>query len=618
MDKTQRMTIYRLVVTIALAVSALVIDLPDRINILLYVAAYLVIGADIVLKALRNIVHGKVFDENLLMTIATIGAFAIGEYPEAVAVMALYQFGELLSDMAVERSRSSISALMDIRPEFANVEQPDGSMLKVSPAEVVLGSIIVVSPGEKIPIDGIVVSGASDIDTSALTGESRPQSAAPGDKVLGGCLNISGAIKIKTTSEYADTTVAKILDMVENADTGKARTEKFITRFARYYTPIVVGCAAVVAVIPPLTDLEAWDLWLERALIFLVISCPCALVISVPLTFFAGIGGASRLGILFKGSNYMEILARARSIVFDKTGTLTCGRFTVTAVHPEVISETQLLELAALTESFSTHPVAISLRAAYKGTLDQSLITALHDYPGEGISATLDSHRVYVGNERLMARAGVTPRQCHCIGTLVHLAVDGEYMGHIVVADTVKPQSARAIESLTRLGIRTVMLTGDKRPVAEAVAHELSIHEYDYEMMPDDKVYRVQSLAKVKGSSPVVFVGDGINDAPVLKIADAGIAMGAAGSDAAIAAADIVLMNDNPLQVVTGIFIARKTMHIVRQNIIFALTVKMGLLAISAFGFANMWAAVFADVGVTLLAVLNSLRAMHCRGINQI
>ena len=616
MDKAQRITIIRLAASIVLSVSALAIGLPDRISTLLYVAAYIVIGADIVFKALRNITHGEVFDENFLMTVATIGAFAIGEYPEAVAVMALYQLGELLSDMAVERSRASITALMDIRPEFANVEQSDGSVLKSSPTDVVIGSIVIVSPGEKIPIDGIVVSGSSDIDTSALTGESRPQSAASGDKVLGGCLNISGAIKIKTSAAYADTTVAKILDMVENAETGKARTEKFITRFARYYTPIVVGCAAMVAVIPPLIGMGAWNLWIERALIFLVISCPCALVISVPLTFFAGIGGASRRGILFKGSNYMETLARARSVVFDKTGTLTCGRFTVTAIHPEIISETQLLELAALTESFSTHPVAVSLRAAYKGTLDQSLVTALHDYPGEGVSATLDSHRVYVGNERLMTRAGVTPRQCHCIGTIVHLAVDGEYMGHIVVADTVKPRSSETIETLTKLGIKTVMLTGDKRPVAEAVANELGIHEYDCEMMPDDKVRRVQSLTTVRDSSPVVFVGDGINDAPVLKIADAGIAMGAAGSDAAIAAADIVLMNDDPSQVVTGIYIARKTMHIVRQNIAFALTIKLILLIISALGYANMWAAVFADVGVTLLAVLNALRAMRCRKIN--
>lgn len=617
MDKAQRITIIRLAASIALAVSAFAIGLPDRINILLYVTAYIVIGADIVFKALRNITQGDVFDENFLMTVATIGAFVIGEHPEAVAVMALYQLGELLSDMAVERSRSSITALMDIRPEYANVEDSDGSVHKSSPTDVAIGSIVIVSPGEKIPIDGIVVSGSSDIDTSALTGESRPQSAASGDKVLGGCFNISGAIKIKTTSAYADTTVAKILDMVENAETGKARTEKFITRFARYYTPIVVGCAALVALIPPLIAIGTWSLWIERALIFLVISCPCALVISVPLTFFAGIGGASRCGILFKGSNYMETLARVRSVVFDKTGTLTCGRFTVTAIHPEIISESQLLELAALTESFSTHPVAVSLRAAYKGTLDQSLVTALHDYPGEGITATLDSHRVYAGNERLMTRAGVTPRQCHCIGTIVHLAVDGEYMGHIVVADTVKPQSSESIETLTKLGIKTVMLTGDKRPVAEAVANELGIHEYDYEMMPDDKVHRVQSLTEVPNSSPVVFVGDGINDAPVLKIADAGIAMGAAGSDAAIAAADIVLMNDDPSQVVTGILIARKTMHIVRQNIAFALTIKLALLVISALGYTNMWMAVFADVGVTLIAVLNSLRALRNRSIKQ-
>ena len=617
MDKTQRLTIIRLAASIALACSAMAINLPDRVNILFFVAAYIVIGMDIVCKALRNITHGEVFDENFLMTAATIGAFAIGEYPEAVAVMILYQLGELLSDMAVERSHASISALMNIRPEYANIEQKDGSVRKTAPVDVAIGSIVIVSPGEKIPIDGIVVSGSSDIDTSALTGESQPQSATPGEKVLGGCLNISGALKVKTTAVYADTTVAKILDMVENAETGKARTEKFITRFARYYTPTVVGCAALVAVIPPLLGFGAWNIWIERALIFLVISCPCALVISVPLTFFAGIGGASRRGIMFKGSYYIETLARARSVVFDKTGTLTCGHFTVTAIHPEIISESQLLELAALTESFSTHPVAVSLRAAYKGSLDQSLVTALHDYPGEGISATLDSHRVYVGNERLMARAGVTPRQCHCIGTIVHLAVDGQYMGHIVVADTIKPQSSETIATLNKLGIKTVMLTGDKKPVAEEVAQNLGIHEYAYEMMPDDKVRHVQILAQNKELSPVVFVGDGINDAPVLKTADAGIAMGAAGSDAAIAAADIVLMNDDPSQVVTGISIARKTIRIVRQNIVFALTVKLALLVISALGYANMWAAVFADVGVTLLAVLNALRALRSRSINQ-
>lgn len=613
MDKTQRLTIIRLAISVALAGTVIAINLTEQVNILLFVAAYIVIGIDIVCKALRNITHGKVFDENFLMTTATIGAFAIGEYPEAVAVMALYQLGELLSDMAVERSRASISTLMNIRPEYANIEQPDGSVRKTTPADVAIGSIVIVSPGEKIPIDGIIVSGSSDIDTSALTGESQPQSATPGEKVLGGCLNISGALKIRTTAEYADTTVAKILDMVENAETGKTHTEKFITRFARYYTPTVVGCAVLVAVIPPLAGFGTWNTWIERALIFLVISCPCALVISVPLTFFAGIGGASRRGIMFKGSNYMETLAHARSVVFDKTGTLTCGHFTVTAIHPEIISESQLLELAALTESFSTHPVAISLRAAYKGTLDQSLVTALHDYPGEGISATLDSHRVYVGNERLMARAGVNPRQCHCIGTIVHLAVDGQYMGHIVVADTIKPQSSETVAALNKLGIKTVMLTGDKRPIAEDVAQKLGIHEYAYEMMPDDKVRHVQTLARSRDLSPVIFVGDGINDAPVLKIADAGIAMGAAGSDAAIAASDIVLMNDDPTQVVTGISIARKTIHIVHQNIVFALTVKLTLLIISALGFANMWAAVFADVGVTLLAVLNALRAMHIR-----
>lgn len=611
MDKERYIMIFRLIATAALVAFA-ILTKGSPLSITLYICAYLVIGVDIVLKALRNICHGEVFDENFLMSIATIGALAIGEYPEAVAVMALYQFGEMLSDIAVSRSRSSISSLIDNTPEYANVEDADHTIRKVSPEEVAVGSIIVVHPGERIPLDGIIISGTSDIDTSALTGESMPRAVAPDDNVLAGSLNLGGALKLRTTADYSDSSVAKMLQLIENAENGKANTEKFITRFARCYTPIVVAAACLLALIPPLLFGGEWSVWLNRALIFLVISCPCALVISIPLTFFAGIGKASRQGILFKGSNYMESLAKARSVVFDKTGTLTYGNFSVAAIHPEIISADELLELATITESLSNHPVAVSLRSAYKGAIDPDKVSDLHEYPGEGISANVDSRQVFVGNERFMTRLGIAYKQCHCIGTIIHIAVDMEYMGHIVIADTIKEQSAATIEALHNRGIAdTIILTGDKDAVAAATAEQLSVSRYYAELMPDDKVRHIEQIKATPGASPVVFVGDGINDAPVLKTADVGIAMGAAGSDAAIEAADIVLMNDNPCQVVDGIDIARKVIRLVRQNIVFALSVKAVLLIISALGWSNMWCAVFADVGVTLLVILNSLRAMR-------
>ncbi len=611
MDKEQRATTARLAITAILAGTAAACPMPAPAHILLYLAAYAVIGADIIYKALRNIPRGRIFDENFLMGTATCGAIALGEYPEAVAVMALYQLGEMLSDIAVVRSRASISALMDIRPETAVIEVPGGSTRQMPPTDVPIGSMAIVSPGEKIPLDGTIISGTTDIDASALTGESQPYAAAPGDKVLGGCINLTGAIRIKTTAQYADTTAAQILEMVENAETSKAHTEKAVTRLAHRYTPIVVAAAVLLAVLPPLAGAGSWEQWLHRALVFLVISCPCALVISVPLAFFAGIGGAARKGILFKGSTHIETMAKARAVAFDKTGTLTYGRFSVTAIHPETVSEEQLLELAALAESRSVHPVALSLRAAYSGTQGQDAVSDLHEHPGEGIEASIGGKHVYAGNERLMARAGVVPRQCSCTGTIIHISVDGTYMGHIAVADTPKPQSAQAIESLRKKGIHTVMLTGDKVSVAAAVAAATGIKEYHAGLMPDQKARFVAALAQQPATTPVAFVGDGINDAPVLKTADAGIAMGAAGSAAAIAAADIVLLNDDPLQVDTAIDTARKTMRIVRQNIILALAVKSALLAAGACGIAGMWAAVFADVGVTLAAVLNSLRAMR-------
>lgn len=603
----------RIIASAVLLGSSYIPSFTVEIHIALCIAAYLLIGADIVYKAVRNLRYGRIFDENFLMTIATVGAFIIGEYPEAVAVMMFYQIGELFSDIAVARSKASISALIDIRPDYANIEI-DGILCKVSPEDVPAGSIIVIKPGEKVPLDGTILSGNSTLDTAALTGESLPREVSKGDAIISGSMNLTGLLRIRTSGTYGESTVAKILDLVQNADTGKAQSEKFITRFARYYTPIVVAVAALLALVPPMIIGGEWILWLNRALIFLVISCPCALVVSIPLTFFAGIGGASRKGILVKGSNYLEMLARIRMVALDKTGTLTRGDFSVTAVHPEMLSEQELIELAALTESYSDHPVSASLRNACAKPLDKARVSNVENIAGEGISATVDNRMVYAGNEKLMQRAGVTSKPCEKSGTIVHIAVDGVYMGHIVVSDSIKPQSADAIARMKAGGVKkTVMLTGDHRCVAAEVAQIVNIDEFHAELLPTDKVKIVEELRKEHPEYTIAFIGDGINDAPVLKLADVGIAMGLAGSDAAMEASDVILMNDNLMAVADGMSVARNTLKIVMQNIFFAIGVKFIMLLLGALGVANMWEAVFADVGVTVLAILNAMRAMHVK-----
>lgn len=613
METEHKIMSIRIIASAVLLGSSYIPSFTVEIHIALCIAAYLLIGADIVYKAVRNLRYGRIFDENFLMTIATVGAFIIGEYPEAVAVMMFYQIGELFSDIAVARSKASISALIDIRPDYANIET-DGILCKVSPEDVPAGSIIVIKPGEKVPLDGTILSGNSTLDTAALTGESLPREVSKGDAIISGSMNLTGLLRIRTSGTYGESTVAKILDLVQNADTGKAQSEKFITRFARYYTPIVVAVAALLALVPPMIIGGEWILWLNRALIFLVISCPCALVVSIPLTFFAGIGGASRKGILVKGSNYLEMLARIRMVALDKTGTLTRGDFSVTAVHPEMLSEQELIELAALTESYSDHPVSASLRNACAKPLDKARVSNVENIAGEGISATVDNRMVYAGNEKLMQRAGVTSKPCEKSGTIVHIAVDGVYMGHIVVSDSIKPQSADAIARMKAGGVKkTVMLTGDHRCVAAEVAQIVNIDEFHAELLPTDKVKIVEELRKEHPEYTIAFIGDGINDAPVLKLADVGIAMGLAGSDAAMEASDVILMNDNLMAVADGMSVARNTLKIVMQNIFFAIGVKFIMLLLGALGVANMWEAVFADVGVTVLAIANAMRAMQVK-----
>ena len=613
MEREQKIKVIRIITSIVLLMVAYTPAIPEEIHIGLCAIAYVIIGADIVYAALRNLCKGQFFDENFLMTIATVGAFAIGEYPEAAAVMMFYQIGELFSDIAVERSRASIAALMDIRPDYVNIEK-EGNLTRVSPSDVPVGSIIVVKPGEKIPLDGKIISGSTTLDTAALTGESLPREVSEGDTVISGSLNLTGVLHIRTSGTFGESTVAKILDLVENADTGKAKSEKFITRFAHYYTPAVVAVAALLALVPPLIVGGEWLVWLNRSLIFLVISCPCALVVSVPLTFFAGIGGASKKGILVKSSNYLEMMAHIKTVVFDKTGTLTRGNFSVTAVHSQMLSEHELIELAALAESFSDHPLSASIRDACNLPLDKTRVTGYENTAGEGIMAIIDNRKVYAGNEKLMSRAGVTPRLCKKTGTIVHVAVDSIYMGHIVVSDNLKPQSAETIARLKASGVgKTIMLTGDRSDVAKDIAGKVNIDEFHAELLPIDKVRFVEALRKEHARSPIAFVGDGINDAPVIKLADIGIAMGAVGSDAAIEAADIVLMNDNPMNIVEGMMIARKTLSIVKQNIVFAIGIKLLILLLGALGAVNMWAAVFADVGVTILAILNALRSIRVR-----
>ncbi len=578
------------------------------------IAAYVVAGGEVLLRAAKNILRGQVFDENFLMTVASLGAMLMGEATEAVAVMLFYQIGEWFQDRAVDKSRASIAQLMDIRPDHANHVLADGSVEVVPPQSLKAGDILLVKPGERIPLDGIILEGTSTLNTSALTGESIPRDVAEGDTVLSGCVNQTGVLRLRATGAYESSTVARILRLVEDSGERKARTERFITRFARWYTPAVCLAALLLALVPPLFVGE-WTEWIKRALTFLVISCPCALVISVPLTFFGGVGGASRRGVLIKGANYLEQLAKTDIAVFDKTGTLTRGTFEVTAIHPNQITKEELLELAALAESYSDHPISASLRAAWNRALDKNRVTDAQEIAGRGIHALVDGRSVYAGNERLMADVHVESRPCHRQGTIVHVALDGVYMGHIVIADRVKEGSAEAIAELKALGVaRTVMLTGDQSAVAQSVAKELGVDEVHAELLPGDKVEQVERLMKQKPEGAMLaFVGDGINDAPVLRRADLGIAMGGVGSDAAIEAADIVLMDDDPRKLPCAIRIARHTLRIANQNIIFALSVKAIILIMGAMGLANMWLAVFADVGVSFLAILNAMRAMRAK-----
>ena len=614
MSKKQKRILARIIVSALLLAAVYFLPAEGPLRLALFLLPYGLIGWDVLWRAVRNIARGQVFDENFLMALATVGAFCIGEYPEAVFVMLFYQVGELFQSYAVGRSRQSIAALMDIRPDYANVER-EGRLLQVDPEEVAVGDYIVVKPGEKIPLDGVVTEGSSAVNTAALTGESLPRDVSPGDAVVSGCINQSGLLRIKTTKLFGESTVAKILDLVENSSSKKARAENFITKFARYYTPAVVIAALLLALLPPLIlggGWPVWSAWLNRALIFLVISCPCALVISIPLGFFGGIGGASKAGILVKGSNYLEALARTEILVFDKTGTLTKGTFQVTAVHPEEISEERLLELAALAESYSDHPISLSLKAAYQKGIDAGRVKNAEELAGRGVRATVDGLTVCAGNSRLMKEAGADWYDCHLTGTVVHVAVEGRYAGHIVISDVVKPDAAEAVADLKRQGIRrTVMLTGDTPAVGEQVGRELGLDEVHAGLLPADKVDWVEALLKQKSPrGKLAFVGDGINDAPVLSRADIGIAMGGLGSDAAIEAADVVLMDDKPSKLSTAIEISKKTLRIVKQNIVFALGIKALVLLLGALGMANMWEAVFADVGVSVIAILNATRAL--------
>lgn len=612
MSKKQKRMLARLVAAAVLFAAALPLPLTGLARLAVFLLPYAVVGWDVLWRAVRNIAHGQVFDENFLMALATIGALATGEYPEAVFVMLFYQVGELFQSYAVDQSRKSITALMDIRPDYANMEV-DGQLQQVDPEDVAVGDTIVIKPGERIPLDGVVLEGSTTVDTAALTGESLPREAGPGDDVISGCVNLSGLLRVQVTRPFEESTVSKILDLVENASGRKAKAEHFITKFARYYTPIVVLAAVVLAFLPPLFTSIQWVESIHRALNFLVVSCPCALVISVPLSFFGGIGGASRDGILVKGGNYLEVLARTEIVVFDKTGTLTQGVFNVTAIHPDDCSEGQLLELAALAESWSDHPISRSLKEAYGKELDSARVSEAEELSGRGVRAVVDGHTVCAGNDKLMEDIGVSWHPCHRVGTTVHVAADGVYLGHIVISDQVKPDAKEAIAALKAQGVRkTVMLTGDAREVGEDVAGRLGLDEVHTQLLPAGKVEQVETLLKqVSSKGALAFVGDGINDAPVLSRADVGIAMGGLGSDAAIEAADIVLMDDKPSKIAHAIAIARRTLAIVRQNIVFALAVKLLVLVLSAAGWASMWAAVFADVGVSVIAILNAMRCLR-------
>ena len=623
MTKKQKKMLARIIIAFAALVALNFIPVAGILRLALYLAVYLLIGYDILKKAGKGILNGRVFDENFLMAIATVGAFALaiykksGDYNEAIAVMLFYQVGELFQSYAVGKSRKNISALMDIRPDYANIEK-DGSLVKVDPDEVAVGTVIVVQPGEKVPIDGVVVEGESTLNTSALTGESLPRDAHEGDEVISGCINMTGVLKIRTTKAFGESTVSKILELVENSSSRKSRSEDFIAKFARVYTPAVCGSALALAVLPPVVRLimglsAEWEIWLYRALTFLVTSCPCALVVSIPLTFFAGIGGASRQGILVKGSNYLETLSRVRTVVFDKTGTLTRGVFEVSGVHHSPLENEKLIEYAALAECASSHPISRSLQKAYGKPIDRSRVTDIEEISGHGVTATVDGVTVAAGNAKLMDKLGIAYQSCHSVGTIIHMAVNGEYAGHIVISDIVKPHSKEAIDALHKAGVtKTVMLTGDAKKVAESVAAELGVDEVHAELLPGDKVNEVEKLLDAQGKGgKLAFVGDGINDAPVLSRADIGVAMGAMGSDAAIEAADVVLMDDEPLNIAKAIRISRKCLRIVYQNIAFALAVKFLCLLLVALGAAGMWAAIFADVGVMVLAVLNAIRALR-------
>lgn len=622
MNKKQKKVLTRIIIAAVLIVVFSFLPIEGYAAFALFMIPYLVIGYDILIKAGKGIMNRQVFDENFLMAVATVGAIALGDYREGVAVMLFYQIGELFQSYAVGKSRRNISDLMDIRPDYANIER-DGEIEEVDPDEVEIGSIIVVKPGEKVPIDGVIIEGTTTLNTSALTGESVPRDASEGDEVISGCINMTGVLRIKTTKEFGESTVSKILDMVENASSRKSRSENFISKFAKYYTPAVCYGALALAVLPPIVRMAfmglapEWGDWIMRALTFLVISCPCALVISIPLSFFAGIGGASNAGVLVKGSNYLETLAGTKYVVFDKTGTMTQGVFEVTGVHHNTLPMEEILEYAALAESFSSHPISRSLQKAYGKAIDQSRVTDVQEVSGKGVIAKVDGRTVAAGNAKLMEMEGIPYQDCHSVGTVVHMAVDGEYVGHILIADLLKPHAEEAIRALKAAGIKkTVMLTGDAKRVADKVAADLGIDEVHSELLPGDKVAMVEKLLSQKSEKEkLAFVGDGINDAPVLSRADIGIAMGAMGSDAAIEAADIVLMDDDPLKIAKAIKIARKCLRIVYENIYFAIGVKVICLILGALGIANMWVAIFADVGVMVIAVLNAIRTLYVKNL---
>lgn len=628
MTKKQKKMLIRIIIAAVLLIALNFIPVKGILRMILFLIPYLVIGYDILKKAGKGILNRQVFDENFLMAVATIGAIAIaiydrsGNFNEAVAVMLFYQIGELFQSYAVGKSRRNISELMDIRPDYANIEQ-DGKLEKVDPDEVEIGTVIVVQPGEKVPIDGIVIEGTSTLNTSALTGESLPRETKVGDEIISGCINMTGVLKIRTTKEFGESTVSKILELVENSTSRKSRSEDFISKFAKYYTPVVCYGALALAILPPLVRMLAmgaapqWDMWIYRALTFLVISCPCALVISIPLSFFAGIGGASHEGVLVKGSNYLEAMSQTKYVVFDKTGTLTKGVFEVNGVHHSEMEEEKLLEYAALAESASSHPISRSIQRAYGKEIDRTRVSEIEEISGNGVTAKVDGKLVAAGNDKLMKRLGITPIACHSAGTIIHIAIDGKYMGHILISDVEKPTSKEAIRALKSAGIeKAVMLTGDAKRVADQVAEKLGLDEVYSELLPSDKVAQVERLlAEKPEKAKLAFVGDGINDAPVLGRADIGIAMGAMGSDAAIEAADVVLMDDDPLKIVKAIKISKKCIRIVYQNIIFALTIKAICLILGAIGIANMWVAIFADVGVMVIAVLNAIRALYVKNL---